>query len=434
MADLVLSHIFGFVQSALWMAILLNIAGARWTFKRLLVTVVMIYMPYGTMVTLLDITMWTIYTWVVLTLFAYRWAFKFSWQMSILFAALTNLIGIIVEYIFILFNSVLPSEWVQGYIHNNFAFRILPTVFAVLLCLLTRNFREKNNPAIEHFAKIHWILYFFAFGILADLTLVHLLEMPERAESLPSISIISLMLVFFLHTLWHLDKTIRNIELEEKLKIEQKYLQSLKSTMDEISGFRHDFANMVRTLKGYLQQNDIAGLAVYVESMDSKVMDAKVIEEMEELTKIPTLYGIIASKIRYAKEHGINFDFCINCENIDLKFFSTLDYSRIMGIFLDNAFEYAEKSKLNEVYFKIRMKSGKLSTSVINPCNSEVDIERIYVRGYSTKEPPSGEGLYQVCQIVAAYERYGDAVQLNTTLKYGMFHQELVLYSMDFQL
>jgi len=429
MLDLIFTHSFGIAQSVLVMGILIKMTKTDFKLKTLLLTVFIIYIPYAILVLQFDISIWTIYTWTFLSIFAYHIGFKQSWLMSMLLAVVANFIILTGEYIFFLLYLILPSSMVEFFLMNHFAPRVIPTICFVLIYILTHksNTRNDNFIAIEYFAKWYWILYFLIFGIMADLSFVFLLNAPQIGDGVPSVLIMILFLAFFLHIIWHLNSFSRSIAFKERFETEQIYSKSLEDAMDEISGFRHDFANMVHTINGLLRQENIAKLGIYMETLSSKTIASMMVEEIEELKKVPILYGIMVSKISFAKENGITFDLSINCDDIDLQFLSTVDYSRMMGIFLDNAFDHAIKTNKRSVYFDIRTKQGQLITSVMNLCDCDIDLDQIFTHGYSTKETPSGKGLYQVLQMLTRYKQYGDTLQLNTTLKHGMFRQELIV-------
>jgi len=98
---------------------------------------------------------------------------------------------------------------------------------------------------------------------------------------------------------------------------------------------------------------------------------------------------------------------------------------RLVGILLDNALETAEESTLKIVKFSVRVdEHGKLENIIMNSCDKDdVDVARIFERGYSTKSEPSGEGLYQARQIQEKYWKMGYALQIVPSCKEGFFTQ-----------
>ena len=425
--DFSLTHLFGFVQSLIIMGAMLAIAKVEFKRWRLLVAIIVIYVPYVAMVSWLDISMLTIYAWVLLTLLVYRWSFNQPWLMGIFLAVIANFAILIVEYIFLVFNLIFPPEFAQRFIFNSFAVRVIPTIFLAMLYLFALKIKKANFFSLEYFSRWYWILYFLAFSVLADLAYVYLFDAPAAIVYLPSAIITILFLIFFLHTLWYLNKISQTIVLKEELNTEQLYSESLTDALDEISGFRHDFANIIKTINGLYQQENSVELGIYLKSLNAKSVASMMVEDAVALKQVPILYGILVAKISFAKDNDINFQFQIKCSEINLKFCSMVDYSRIVGVLLDNAFEAAAKSERCSVYFDMRMSNNQLIVVVRNSCDIDVDIERIFERGYSTKNPPSGEGLYQVKQLLGKYEQRGENLQLNTSFTDGAFLQKLTL-------
>jgi len=94
-------------------------------------------------------------------------------------------------------------------------------------------------------------------------------------------------------------------------------------------------------------------------------------------------------------------------------------------ILWDNALEAAEKSAKKTIDFTIKNENGKLVTIITNSCDVEVDINRIFEHGFSTKTDPSGEGLHQMRVFQDGYQKMGFSIELITTQEDGYFTQVL---------
>ena len=163
-----------------------------------------------------------------------------------------------------------------------------------------------------------------------------------------------------------------------------------------------------------------------MQRLSVQVVTSQTVEIAAAVKEIPALYGILLEKISRAEIKRVHLNVCILANEIDLKHCSDLDYSRMVGILLDNALEVAEKSKQRAIEFSIRAKRGnRLETMIINSCDREVDIDRIFEQGYSTKDNPSGEGLYQIRLMQEKYQNAGNAIDINATFRDGFFTQVL---------
>ena len=107
------------------------------------------------------------------------------------------------------------------------------------------------------------------------------------------------------------------------------------------------------------------------------------------------------------------------------------DLSRILGILLDNAIEATKKS--NNQYIRLEMKFDKRKNAdiirVINTfdTNIQIDLNKIYEKGFSTKKVKSGIGLWEVKKLVAKNPNS----QIYATIEGKHFVQNVVIEKSD---
>lgn len=105
--------------------------------------------------------------------------------------------------------------------------------------------------------------------------------------------------------------------------------------------------------------------------------------------------------------------------------FNIYEFTRILGILLDNAIEAAKETdeKLIEIIFKSDTK--KQLFIIENSCSdNNISTTRIFEKGYSTKANNSGIGLWKVHSILAKNTN----IDLFTTIKNHKFKQELSVF------
>lgn len=106
--------------------------------------------------------------------------------------------------------------------------------------------------------------------------------------------------------------------------------------------------------------------------------------------------------------------------------FNIYEFTRILGILLDNAIEAAKETedKLLEIEFRTDKKKQIfiIENSFIN--NDNISTTKIFKKGYSTKENNSGLGLWKVHNILSQNTN----IDLYTTIKANKFSQELDVY------
>jgi len=103
------------------------------------------------------------------------------------------------------------------------------------------------------------------------------------------------------------------------------------------------------------------------------------------------------------------------------------EFTRILGILLDNAIEATSecKDKIINVYIRNDFNIKRQLLIIENTYNNKnVDIERIFEKGYSTKDKNTGLGLWEVRQIL----KKNSNLNLFTSNDNKLFKQQLEIY------
>jgi two-component system sensor histidine kinase AgrC len=87
---------------------------------------------------------------------------------------------------------------------------------------------------------------------------------------------------------------------------------------------------------------------------------------------------------------------------IDISDLTIFDFCKILGILLDNAVEAAEKCERKYVRLHMNESDGcVLKVEISNTFSGSVNTEKIYEKGVSSKENPSGYGLWEAKRILS---------------------------------
>lgn len=148
------------------------------------------------------------------------------------------------------------------------------------------------------------------------------------------------------------------------------------------------------------------------------------------LINSPAVYSILTSKYHESDKLGIkmNLDIFLDMENLNIK---PYDLTIILGILLDNAIDASKESKEKEINVTIR-KDDKLNRNLFiienTYSNKDVDIDRIFEKGYTSKKDENtqshGLGLWNVRKIIKKYNN----LNLYTNKDKKLFKQQLELY------
>lgn len=237
----------------------------------------------------------------------------------------------------------------------------------------------------------------------------------------------TLLFAYFFISFYSLAKAFKLNIATINLENAESYNNSLTVLYDNVRGFKHDFDNMVNIIGGYIQAKDIDGLKKYYDSLQkdcSKVRNVQMLNP--NVINNPGIYNLIVSKYKKASDLNvlINFEFFFDFDNLHM---SIYEFSRILGILLDNAIEAAYKSKEKEINLVFR-ESRRQQVQIIfienTYANKQIDTKIIFEKGISEKENHSGIGLWEVNQIISK----NNNIVLKTTNDEKYFKQELQIY------
>lgn len=232
-----------------------------------------------------------------------------------------------------------------------------------------------------------------------------------------------LIIIFMIVNLLKLEKTSR--DLEEA----QLYNKTLGILHDSLRAFKHDFHNIVHAIGGYADSGDINGLKKYYSQLLGDCTRVNNLTSLNpDVINNPGIYNILATKYYKADELGIkiNLDIFLDLNEID-KNMKVYEFTRVLGILLDNAIEAA--NECNEKIINLAMRKEEPSHRIVlvienTYINKDVNTDKIFQKGYSTKEGNTGLGLWEVKQIL----NRNNNLSLFTSKSEEYFKQQFEIY------
>ena len=208
----------------------------------------------------------------------------------------------------------------------------------------------------------------------------------------------------------------------------QEYMKQIEELYQNMRVFRHDYANVMLSVVGYIEENDMDGLKKYydmeifpISNLFNKEKD--VVAKLHNLDIIE-LKSLISVKINYALELKVEVNLEI-IEKIDKVNMKSIDLVRIIGIFLDNAIEACQECEKPSIDLSI-IKMDKDITFIVKNTyiKKNIDYCKLGTLGISSKGERRGTGLYNVKTIINAYNN----VIMDTEYANGYFTQLLEIY------
>lgn len=188
----------------------------------------------------------------------------------------------------------------------------------------------------------------------------------------------------------------------------QEYTKQIETMYTNLRTFKHDYVNILTSLSGYLDTKDYEGLEKYFTEniLPTNQIINRENYRLNQLSNIKEqgLKGLISSKLIYAHEMGIDvyIDVMEPIEKIAMK---AIDFSRIMGIYLDNAIEAAMECEKKEIKFNMVKEEHTVAIILMNSFqNKDIPFSLMEQCGYSSKGEDRGLGLHNVKEILKKYE------------------------------
>ncbi len=243
-----------------------------------------------------------------------------------------------------------------------------------------------------------------------------------------SFSLYLILLLGMLYVLWK--KLNDEIIYKQKLK-ESEYLKEYTDSLEEMSEdlrkFRHDYVNIISSMVGYIDDNDVEGLKDHIHNniipLERRINKDNTKIHLLKNIKIPQLKGLISSKIIRAQELNINVSIEIMDEIKDIKL-DIINVCRIIGILLDNAIEECEIIEGSYLKFGILKNISSMDFIISNSCRENIEpIYKLNSKGFSTKGKNRGLGLAIVDELI---EKNNNIV-LDTIIENKVFTQILTI-------
>ena len=238
------------------------------------------------------------------------------------------------------------------------------------------------------------------------------------------LSIISLV-IYFLISMYSLIRTRTLEKTTADLENEKIYNKTLTHLHDNIRCFKHDFNNIVQALGGYIALNDMDGLKDYYKNLLSDCKETNNLNVLNpETINNPSIYSLLTNKYYLAYEKGIKMTFNIFTDLSNINF-NIYEFSRILGILLDNAIEAAQETDEKIINIEFKADTKKQLFIISNSCKDQnISTTKIFEKGFSTKERNSGIGLWKVHKILSKNTN----ADLFTTVQNNIFTQQLEIF------
>lgn len=249
-------------------------------------------------------------------------------------------------------------------------------------------------------------------------------------DNLPSfivlINMLSLIAYFFI-SIYSLIKTMSLEKVKEELEQEKNYNKTLQIMHDNVRAFKHDFSNIISGIGGYVDTGDLPGLKKYYHELLQDCQQVTTLGSLNPDTiNNPAVYSVLTNKYYKAEELGIkiSLECFIDFTKLNMDIY---EFTRILGILMDNAIEASSECEEKIINVMIRNDSNMHRQLLIienTYKNKDINVDKIYEKGYSTKLKNTGLGLWEVNKIISKHQN----LARYTTKTDEFFKQQIEIY------
>lgn len=308
---------------------------------------------------------------------------------------------------------------------------VYPTYYLIMYSVKV-DFSELNKIISQGYlmrslliSNISMIIYYFVFQLSVVLNYENGIAFRQHMVIIYGM----LFLILMIHLNGGLKEQLEFDLLNQKNRELQSlvsYSRQMEALYEEIRGFRHDYLNVLSSIKTGIDSNDMETVKMVYQSVLEKT--GRQLENQKfhltHLTQIENeaIKGVVSTKFLEAQNLGI--DMTIEIEqifhnpSIDL-----LDFVTILSILLDNALEAAVDSETSIIKLAFLEDTQQQVVVVENSIEEEqIMVGSLYAHPASTKGEGRGLGLVKIRRILELYP----AVILQTQSKSYIFRQTLV--------
>lgn len=293
----------------------------------------------------------------------------------------------------------------------------LSIVYYPLCILLIKHFRQCLLQRLEdQCRKIFWSLLAYSFCSLMVVNLINIF----LDEAKPSVIVYSYLSIGQAAFSWIVYYALRRAEdarfkaqlQQQKQKELEEYANYLEQSEDNLRAFRHDYRNLLNSLKVSAAEGNVHELLDKLERYSAENLDSQALLKYKDTNhiQVKTLKSLIITKLNAIYQADIPYDF--ECRqtiasipgNVD-----ELDLVRVIGIAFDNALEESQSLSERNGHPEIQaMLYQEITDSLEFEIRNKVvqgkrQHTNLATKGFTTKTGHQGLGLANLQDIEQKY-------------------------------
>ena len=191
----------------------------------------------------------------------------------------------------------------------------------------------------------------------------------------------------------------------------------------------HENKNILKSIGIMALENNDKSVAEYVEILvkEKFKQSDKLILEMSSIP-LGGLRATICSELLKIQSSNIKYELYIDkkiksINLLDIDSCVIVDLCKIIGVLIDNAIEEVNNKKHRNIMISLFIDDNRFNIRITNIIDRQIDIEKIFIEGYSTKGDNHGYGLSLVKKIIDESKH----LNLITEISKDLFSQNVQL-------
>ena len=310
-----------------------------------------------------------------------------------------------------------------------FPFFVIPTF---LLVKVTGRVRQliNENERLQTLFMIMGIVILASFHII--MTIFRYLEYANwliSENTLVFIFVAFALLLGFSVYVGYINARHERRQAENEQKSLLYYTEALERQQIAVQKFKHDYQNILLSMRGYIEEKDLAGLEAYYSSKVEAVSEIITKDQfaLQSLYKIKVreIKSILTAKLMMAQNMDLDIQTTFEAnEDIDSIPIDSVVLVRMLGIILDNAIEALTELGGGTLFVGCYKWEAGITFIVQNTCPPDTPpLHALLQPGFSTKGEGRGLGLSNLSEFVNAHP----SLTLGTSVQDGVFIQRLFI-------
>lgn len=324
--------------------------------------------------------------------------FKKDVSNSVYYSLAYEMLVFISEIILSIF--VLKMFKFNGIEYYNAPFPLL--ISSVLNCslvyLLTKvKFISKNIRKLNEIIKKNnkdWIYIILVMILMVLFMAFNMYKMNSTIEYYIYIATIIFVVVSFVYVIYN---KFQRQAMEDKYNESMEYVLRYEKIINEQGKKNHEYNNQLMVIKGYINKPERLS-----EYLDEVIGEHKTGQNytVKQLGFLPDggVKGLLYHKLSKMKDNNIKYYLYVdqNLKDKDSDCFNLKtyrDFTKLLGVFLDNAIDATLKSEEKEIEVELKDKDDYLLLTISNTYDKNIDINKVGKSGFTTKGVGHGFGL-----------------------------------------